>query len=205
MSQLSVQRSGMRMWLLALSGIPLMVIGLDILYRRRIIGFFTRAIFAATDPQLIEPRDVIWGVFLLVLGATLSGFGLKELLAPRAMVKADATGLRLRIAGPLKGPVVIPWEALDDIGAEELEDDGDLVSVMWLKFTDPSVAPTDPWGARWIDDKTLAVLANDWELPAKEVAEKVADIAVLSQKPAPARHAAPPSPPTSTWPWDIRP
>lgn len=204
MLELSVQRSGMRMWLLALSGIPLMVIGLDILYRRRIIAFFTRAIFAANDPQLIEPRDIIWAFFLLVLGATLSGFGLKELLAPRAIVKADATGLRLRIAGPLRGPVVIPWEALDDIGAEALEDDGDLVSVMWLKFADPSVAPTDPWGARWIDDKTLAVLASDWEMPANVVAEKVADIAILSSKPRPARHEAPP-PSTSTWPWDIRP
>jgi hypothetical protein len=153
---------------------------------------------------LIEPRDIIWALFLLALGATLSGFGLKELLAPRAIVKADATGLRLRIAGPLRGPVVIPWEALDDIGAEALEDDGDLVSVMWLKFADPSVAPTDPWGARWIDDKTLAVLASDWEMPANVVAEKVADIAVLSTKPRPARHEAPP-PSTSTWPWDIRP
>jgi hypothetical protein len=193
------------MWLLALCGIPLMVVGLDILYRRRIISFFTEAIFAATDPQLIEPRDVIWAIFLLALGATLSGFGLKELLAPRAIVKADATGLSLRIAGPLRGPVVIPWEALDDIGAEALEDDGDLVTVMWLKFRDPSVAPPDPWGARWIDDKTLAVLASDWELPAKEVAEKVADIAVLSAQAAPARHAAPSPPPASTWPWDIRP
>jgi hypothetical protein len=193
------------MWLLALSGIPLMVIGIDILYRRRIIGFFTRAIFGASDPQLIEPRDLIWALFLLALGATLGAFGLKELLAPRAIVKADATGLRLRIAGPLKGPVVIPWDALDDIGAEDLEDDGDLVSVMWLKFRDPSVAPADPWGARWIDDKTLAVLASDWELPAKEVAEKVADIAVLSSQPGPARHAAPQPPRSSTWPWDIRP
>ena len=204
MSELSVQRSGIRMWLLALSGIPLMVIGLDILYRRRIIAFFTRAIFAASDPQLIEPRDLIWALFLLALGATLSGFGLKELLAPRAIVRADATGLRLRIAGPLRGPVVIPWGALDDIGAETLEDDGDLVSVMWLKFADVSVAPKDPWGARWIDDTTLAVLASDWEMPANVVAEKVADIAVLSAKERPARHVAPP-PTASTWPWDIRP
>jgi len=204
MSELSVQRSGLRMWLLALSGIPLMVIGLDILYRRRIIAFFTEAVFASNDPQLVEPRDVIWAIFLLVLGAVLSGFGLKELLAPRAVVKADAGGLQLRIAGPLRGPVVIPWTALEDVGAEELEDDGDLVSVMWLKFTDPSVAPADPWGARWIDDKTLAILATDWELPANKVAEKVADIAVLSVQPAPTRRSPPP-PPASTWPWDIRP
>ncbi|HEU4749967.1 MAG TPA: hypothetical protein VFT54_02805, partial [Acidimicrobiia bacterium] len=95
-----MQRSGLRMWLVALSGIPLMVIGIDILYRRRIINFFSELVFASNSPQLVEPRDVIWAAFLLVLGAILSVFGLKELLAPRAMVRADSGGLHLRIAGP---------------------------------------------------------------------------------------------------------
>lgn len=198
-----MQRSGLRMWLVALSGIPLMVIGIDILYRRRIINFFSELVFAADSPQLVEPRDVIWAAFLLVLGAILSVFGLKELLAPRAVVRADSAGLHLRIAGPFRAPVVIPWDALDDIGAEQLEDDGDLVSVMWLRFKDLSMMPTDPWGARWIDGETLALLAADWEVPAREVAEKVADIAVASST-RPRHQAQPPPKPESTWPWDIR-
>lgn len=203
MNEFSMQRSGLRMWLVALSGIPLMVIGIDILYRRRIINFFSELVFAANSPQLVEPRDVIWAAFLLVLGAILSVFGLKELLAPRAMVRADSGGLHLRIAGPFRAPVVIPWDALDDIGAEQLEDDGDLVSVMWLRFKDLSMMPTDPWGARWIDRETLALLAADWEVPAREVAEKVADIAVASSA-RPRHQAQPPPKPASTWPWDIR-
>ena len=206
MYEFSMQRSGLRMWLVALSGIPLMVIGIDILYRRRIINFFSELVFAAESPQLVEPRDVIWAAFLLVLGAILSVFGLKELLAPRAMVRADGAGLHLRIAGPFRAPVVIPWDALDDIGAEQLEDDGDLVSVMWLRFKDLSMMPTDPWGARWIDGETLALLAADWEVPAREVAEKVADIAVASSASSarPRHQAQPPPKPASTWPWDIR-
>lgn len=203
MYEFSMQRSGLRMWLVALSGIPLMVIGIDILYRRRIINFFSELVFASNSPQLVEPRDVIWAAFLLVLGAILSVFGLKELLAPRAMVRADGGGLHLRIAGPFRAPVVIPWDALDDIGAEQLEDDGDLVSVMWLRFKDLSMMPTDPWGARWIDGETLALLAADWEVPAREVAEKVADIAVASAA-RPRHQAQPPPKPASTWPWDIR-
>lgn len=205
MQEFSMQRSGLRMWLLALSGIPLMVIGLDVLYRRRIINFFSELVFAQNSPQLVEPRDVVWAAFLLVLGVIVSVFGLKELLAPRAVVKADAAGLHLRIAGPFRGPVLIPWEALDDIGAEQLEDDGDLVPVMWLRFRDLSMVPTDPWGGRWIDGKTLALLASDWEVPAREVAEKVADIAVTSSTRARPRHQeAPPPKAVSTWPWDIR-
>ncbi|MEX0698223.1 MAG: hypothetical protein WD354_00690, partial [Acidimicrobiia bacterium] len=171
--------------------------------RRRIINFFSELVFAADSPQLVEPRDVIWAAFLLVLGAILSVFGLKELLAPRAMVRADSGGLHLRIAGPFRAPVVIPWDALDDIGAEQLEDDGDLVSVMWLRFKDWSMMPTDPWGARWIDGETLALLAADWEVPAREVAEKVADIAVASSA-RPRHQVQPPPKPESTWPWDIR-
>jgi hypothetical protein len=205
MQEFSMQRSGLRMWLVALSGIPLMVIGLDVLYRRRIINFFSELVFAQDSPQLVEPRDVVWAAFLLVLGVILSVFGLKELLAPRAMVKADADGLHLRIAGPFRGPVVIPWDALDDIGAEQLEDDGDLVPVMWLRFRDLSLVPTDPWGGRWIDGQTLALLASDWEVPAREVAEKVADIAVASATRTRPRHQEDPPPKAvPTWPFDIR-
>ncbi len=202
MNEFSMQRSGVRMWLVALAGIPLMVIGLDVLYRRRITNFFSGLIFAANSPQLVEPREVIWAAFLLVLGAILSAFGLKELLAPRAIVRADGSGLHLRIAGPFRGPVVIPWEALDDVGAEKLEDDGDLVPVMWLRFRDSSMVPDDPWGARWIDKKTLALLASDWEVPAPKVAEKVADIAVISSA-RPRLQEAPPPKTVSTWPWDV--
>jgi hypothetical protein len=205
MQEFSMQRSGLRMWLVALSGIPLMVIGLDVLYRRRIINFFSELVFAQDSPQLVEPRDVVWAAFLLVLGVILSVFGLKELLAPRAMVKADADGLHLRIAGPFRGPVVIPWDALDDIGVEQLEDDGDLVPVMWLRFRDLSLVPTDPWGGRWIDGQTLALLASDWEVPAREVAEKVADIAVASATRTRPRHQEDPPPKAvPTWPFDIR-
>lgn len=203
MKEFSIQRSGLRMWLVALSGIPLMVLGLDVLYRRRITGFFSELVFAPTNPQLVEPRDVIWAAFLLVLGVILSVFGLKELLVPRAVVRANTAGLHLRIAGPFRAPVTIPWDALDDIGAEQLEDDGDLVSVMWLRFRDLSMVPTDPWGARWIDGETLALLAADWEVPAREVAEKVADIAVASSA-RPRHQMEPPPKPVSTWPWDIR-
>lgn len=192
------------MWLLALAGIPLVVLGLDVLYRRRITNFLSGLVFASSDPQLLEPRDTIWAIVLLLIGLILSGFGLKELLAPKPVVTADKEGLRLRLSGPFRAPTTIPWEAIDDIGAEIVDDDGDLISVMWVRLLDQSPIPADPWGARWIDASTLAVLASDWELPANEVAEKVADVAVeVSRVFAP----PPPEPSTrveSTWPFDVR-
>ncbi len=195
------------MWLLAMSGIPLVVLGLDVLYRRRITNYLSGLIFGSSDPQVFEPRDVIWAIALLIIGLTLSGFGLKELLAPRHVVEADASGLALRLAGPFRPPVVVPWEAVEDIGAEVLEDDGDLVPVMWIRFVDRSVAPSLPWGARWIDGTTLAVLAADWEMPPHQVAEKVADVAVAVTR-ASASIPPPPPPepnPPPSWPHDVLP
>jgi hypothetical protein len=190
------------MWLLALAGIPLVVLGLDVLYRRRLTNFLSGLIFSPSDPQLFEPRDVIWAIVLLAIGLTLSGFGLKELLAPRPVVRADLSGLALPLGGPFRAPVTIPWSAIDDIGAETLEDDGDLIPVMWLRMVDRSVIPPDPWAARWIDRSTLAILASDWELPAAEVAQRVADVAVASARP-PVPPAPPPARTESTWPRDV--
>jgi hypothetical protein len=190
------------MWLLALAGIPLVVLGLDVLYRRRLTNFLSGLIFSPSDPQLFEPRDVIWAIVLLAIGLTLSGLGLKELLAPRPVVRADSSGLGLPLAGPFRPPVTIPWLAIDDIGAETLEDDGDLVPVMWLRLLDRSAIPPDPWAARWIDRSTLAILASDWELPAAEVAQRVADVAVASARP-PTTPAPPPASTESTWPRDV--
>jgi hypothetical protein len=208
MTTFSVNRSGLRMWLVAMAGIPLVVLGLDVLYRRRITNFLSGLVFGSTDPQVFEPRDVIWAIALLIIGLTLSGFGLKELLAPRAVVTADADGLSLRLAGPFRPPVVIPWASIDDIGAEVLEDDGDLVPVMWVRLLDRAQVPSDPWGARWIDPQTVAVLASDWETAAHQVAEKVSDVAVeVSRAAAGPPPSSPPSPfqEESTWPRDVRP
>lgn len=200
--EFALHRSAVRMWLLAIAGIPLVVVGLDVLYRRRISNFFSGLIFAADAPQVFEPRDVIWAIAILLIGLALAGFGLKELLSPRAVVRAGQEGLALRLGGPFKPPVVIPWDVIDDVGAEMVDDDGDIVPVMWVRLADVTVIPADPWGARWIDPTTLAVLASDWEMPANLVAEKVADVAVEVTR---AASSTPEPRIQSTWPHDVLP
>jgi hypothetical protein len=192
------------MWLLALAGIPLVVLGLDVLYRRRITGFFSSLVFNPNEPQLFEPRDVIWAAVILLIGIILSGFGLKELLSPKPVLTAGPSGLGLRLAGPFRAPVTLPWEVVDDIGAEVVDDDGDLVPVLWVRLADRELIPADPWGARWIDESTLAVLASDWELPAPVVAERVTEVAMAVSR---EQVVPPPSPPRveSSWPYDVIP
>jgi hypothetical protein len=182
MTEFSARRSAMKMWLLGLSGIPFVVLGADVLTRRRITGALSAAIFSASDPQLLEPRDVIWAVVLVVIGLGLSGFGLKELVSPRKVAAADAEGLRLYLSGPFRSATLIPWDGIEDIGAEMLEDDGDLVAVMWLRLNDPELIPPNPWGARWVEGN-LAILASDWDKPAAEVAEAIAEVAITTARP----------------------
>jgi hypothetical protein len=176
---LRINRSGLRMWLIALAGVPMVVIGVDVLLRRRIFGAFSSLIFTG-DPQLVEPRDVIWAAVLLVLGLIFIGFGLRELLIPTPVLMADAVGLHLHLGHPLSGLVTIPWEDVDDIGAEDLNDDGSMIPVMWVRMLSPERLPENPWGARWIEADTLAVMAADWEKTPRFVAEAAADIAVAA-------------------------
>jgi len=167
------------MWLTALAGVPMVVIGIDVLTRRRIFGVITSLVFTG-DPQLIEPRDVIWAVVLLVLGLIFVLFGLHELLISAPVLLADARGLHLHLGHPLSRLVTIPWGEVDDIGAEDLDDDGSVVPVMWVKVSNPARLPDNPWGARWIEPDTLAVMAADWERPALVVAQAAAEIAVAT-------------------------
>ncbi|MEX0668012.1 MAG: hypothetical protein WD313_06760 [Acidimicrobiia bacterium] len=179
MEEIRISRSGIRMWLIALAGVPMVVIGIDVLLRRRVFGVFSSLVFTG-DPQLVEPRDVIWAVVLLILGLIFIGFGLRELLIPTPVLVADATGLHLHLGHPLSRLVTIPWAEVDDIGAEDLDDDGSVIPVMWVRVSNPERFPDNPWGARWIEPDTLAVMAADWERTPRFVAEAAAEIAVAA-------------------------
>ena len=179
MEEIRVNRSGVRMWLLALGGVPMVVIGIDLLMRRRIFGALSSIIFLG-DPQLVEPRDVIWAVVLLILGIIFIAFGLRELLVPVPVLVADARGLHLHLGHPLSRPVTIPWTEVDDIGAEDLDDDGSVIPVFWVQVSNPHELPANPWGARWIEPDTLAVMAADWEQTPRTVALAATEIAVKS-------------------------
>ena len=91
---------------------------------------------------------------------------------------ADAKGLHLHLGHPFSRLVTVPWSEVDDIGAEELDDDGSVIPVMWVRVSNPEHLPSNPWGARWIEPDTLAVMAADWEKAPRLVAQAAAEIAV---------------------------
>ena len=117
-----VKRSAVKMWLLAMAGIPLLVISLDVLTRRRITNWLREIIFRPEDTQIYEPRDVIWAWAMLFFSAFLVLWGLKELFAPTKVVECRLDGLALRIKAPFTGPAVIPWDQIVDVSSTEVED-----------------------------------------------------------------------------------
>jgi hypothetical protein len=162
------------MWLLSLAGVPLLVLGVDVLRNRRIVAFFQNLIWPNGNPEVLEPRDYIWAVALIVVGLLIAVFGVAELINPRPVLAATADGLRLRIGSPFSGMTLVPWNEVVDVGAEQLDDEGDPVPVFLLTVSNQERLPAHPWGARWVDGPTLAILASDWETPPARVAEQVA-------------------------------
>ncbi|HLF44515.1 MAG TPA: hypothetical protein VI980_10070, partial [Acidimicrobiia bacterium] len=64
-----VQRSAIRMWLLAIGAIPLLIIAVDVLTNRRITNWLREILFTPADTQIYEPRDVIYAWAILLFAA----------------------------------------------------------------------------------------------------------------------------------------
>lgn len=174
---LVVRRSTMRTWLAALAGIPAIVIGVDVLWRRRIVAVLTAWVFPS-DPQPLETRDTIWAVALVVVGVAVVVWGLKELFDPAPVIRTDEEGVHLRMRGPFRAPVTLPWSALNDVDAGTLEDDEDPYEVLIIEVDDPSLLPLDPWAGRRFDEHTLALYSTDWDTTAEVVAKTLAEQAI---------------------------
>lgn len=175
-----VQRSTLRMWLLAMGGIPLLVIAVDVLTNRRITNWLRELIFNPNDTQIFEPRDVIWAWAMCLFAAFLVGWGLKELFLPTKVLVATDQGVAVRLRGPRGGPDLIPWgDILDAEGSRLGGEEGDpVVPVLLFHLSRRGDLPELPWAARWVGPTTLAVLAEEWAVPPPRVAEDLAAYAV---------------------------
>jgi hypothetical protein len=173
-----VQRSAVKMWLLALGGIPLLVIAADVLTSRRITNLLRELLFTPEDTQIYEPRDVIWAWAILLFALFIVLWGLKELFRPTRVLETRDEGLLVRLRGPIRKPDLIPWTDIVDIDAGEITDEGDVLLLLRITLTGRGRLPEHPWGARWLEPRVLGLLAEDWALPPANVAEQVGRYAV---------------------------
>lgn len=177
-----VRRSALKMWLMAMGGIPLLVISLDVLTERRITRWLTDLIFLPEDVQIYEPRDVIFAWVMFLFGALLVAWGLKELFVPTKVIECRDEGLAMKINGPFREPSVIPWDNVRDVRGADIDDDGESIPLLVVTVFGREGLPGNPWGARWVAERQLGIMAQDWGEDPQDVAEKIADYAVDAAK-----------------------
>ncbi len=175
---LVVKRSALKMWLMALAGIPLLVISLDVLTNRRITNWLREIIFRPEDTQIYEPRDVIWAWAMALFAGFIVLWGLKELFLPTRVVECRYDGLALKVNGPFRQSSLIEWADIDDVFGAEIEDEGDRLPLLMVRVLDREGLPDQPWGARWVHHDELGVLAQDWPRDPGEIAREIIEFAV---------------------------
>ena len=182
MNEVVVRRSAWRMWLMSLVATPLIVLAVDVLTQRRITNGLRDVLFRPDDTQLFEFRDIVWAWAILIVAGGVAIWALRELIAPTKVVSADLAGLRLQVTPPFRKPLFVAWSDVEDIGSATVDDEGDAFPVLWIRFADIDVGVPEPWSARWMDDRTLALMGSDWETDPIDVARMLADVAIESAK-----------------------
>ena len=162
-----VRRSIWRMLLLALAGIPLLFLVIDHMWG--IFGIFERLgswAYGSRDPEPFEVRDDVLAALAGLIGVSMIGFGLKELMAPRRVLVADESGLVARLAGPLRPPVTLGWTGIRDLEAAPRR--------LVVHLVDGAGVPEDPWGATRTDDRTLTFSTRWWDTSPDRIIDDVA-------------------------------
>ena len=178
MSEVIVRRSAWKMWRVSIISIPFIVLAVDVLTQRRLTNALRDALFRPDDTQLFEFRDIVWAWVILAAAGGLAVWALRELIVPTKLIEAGSSGIRLQVTAPFHRPLFVAWADIDDIGSAHVDDEGEVLPVLWLRFLSPEIGPEDPWSARWMDENTLAVLASDWETDPIDVARHLTDLAI---------------------------
>ena len=167
------EKSAWRVWLLAILGVPFLLMGADLFFERKLIGGFGDLVYGAEELPAFEPRDTIIAVLFIVGGAVITLWALKELVFPKKVLVADREGIRLAVTGPFRPAARVPWDALTDIGYEVIDDEGDARPVVRVETADRTGLPDQPWGARWVGEGEMLIDATGWSPPASDVVDSL--------------------------------
>lgn len=167
------ETSAWKVWLLALLGVPFLLIGADFFFQQKLIGVFRELIYGTEELPAFEPRDEIFAALFVVVGAALIGWGLKELVFPKKVLVADEQGIRLAVAGPFRPAVLVPWDALKDLSFEVFDSEGEPRSTIVIEVEEWAGLPEHPWGARWMSAGTMLIDTAGWSPPPDDIVDSL--------------------------------
>lgn len=137
--------------------------------------------FSLGEIDAFEARDFLWAAAYGTLGVGLIIHGLRDLLVPRKVLEADGDGIALHLTGWFGRATRIPWSVIDDVRGGRLTHLDAVSEALMVTVTTSEGIPADPWGARWIDDNTLAISARHWTKTPDAVAEGLTELALRSK------------------------
>lgn len=184
----SVSRSPLRLLAYAAFAVPALLLAVDMLVAYRWIPepAFTESVVGTTLNEAGEPvdvisrsytqdgraqrrRDMVIGSALLIGGGAAMLWGLKELVRPTILLRADEDGISVRVDGPTKSSRLFPWDEVAEVRSGVIDSEGSPVSVLSIRLKDVTLIPSDPAGAEpeapWIH-----LYADEWDRPAHMVA-----------------------------------
>lgn len=170
MEAITVYNSYRRVWTVALSGVVLIMVALDLLVWNGVIAMMADMVYQGEE--VLEARERVWAGILLVAGGTLLIWGIVAAIRIRPVLIAGPDGLQLALRGPFRPLDVLGWDSIEEIFSQPVADKGSLLSSLTIVLSPSSAGltlPSDPWGARWTASHILRVLTSDWSVRAEVV------------------------------------
>lgn len=172
MEAVTVHNSSRRSWSVALSGVILAAVALDLLIGTGLVAALAERAFEGEE--VLEARERVWGGILMMAGGTLTVWGVLSGIRFRPVLRVAPEGLHLALRGPFRSLHLIGWDAVEGVFAQPVTDDGTLLPCLTIVLDRSHLdheLPQDPWAARWSGPRILRVLTSDWSVRAEVVAK----------------------------------
>lgn len=114
-------------------------------------------------------RDRLAAAVLGIGGVAAMAWAMMELIRPRVLLRGDQQGMAFRVDGPGRPMRQVAWGDIAEVRSGVVDDEGDLVPALSIRFEDPARVPVAPASAI-PEPPWLHLLADDWVPPAHMVA-----------------------------------
>lgn len=160
-------RSPMRLLMHVLLAIPAILLAVDMTVSNRFYPLPDHTLTDSGEQQLTVRgraelrRDRVVATGLFVGGVWSTAWAMRELVRARPLLRADGDGVAVLIGPTTAGLQPYSWDEISDVRSGLVDDNGEPVPVVSLRFDDETKVPVDPASAA-PDPPWLHMFADDW-------------------------------------------